>query len=122
MQIKAENAIHVQIAIAITSLIVMPIIGIAFRDYLAGRKAKRLAELAAIFAPRDDIDKKHQENKALLEAIRLDGKEREGRMVASIEATQVNQRAFEMLMHSQVEKVNGHVMDVLKMLGNRRKE
>lgn len=117
----ATWAIYIPIAIAIASLIVIPLMRWVFKDYFDKRAKARMAELAKLFVSHDEIHEKHEENKKLLEAIRHDGKEREGRLTGLINAMSVQNQTFQTQVSQDFRTVNGRVDSVLQMVGDRRR-
>lgn len=114
-------ALKVQIAIALGTVILVPSVIFVLKHYLRQRRIARHAELCEHFATRDEIDKKHQENVALLDAIRSEGLTREGKILASIDALSSRNSQEVNDLRAGVRDVHQRVDTVLQMMGDRRR-
>lgn len=63
----------------------------------------------------------HAQNRALLDAIRAEGQQREGRLVGTLESFQQQNRDDAKEQRGQISIVSGRVDSVLHMLGDRRR-
>jgi hypothetical protein len=123
------------LAIAIASVIIVPLLISIGKRIRAHWAEARLAELRAHFATRQQFDdlleqqvkqehtqaERHQENRDFLDTMRIEALKREERIIATIEKGQDKAHTDLRDMREQVGKVHSRVDNVLEMLGNRRR-
>jgi hypothetical protein len=69
----------------------------------------------------DTQARQHSENRAALDALRMDGKEREGKLTAMLDGIRTEVRDDSKDLRDSIGAVHSRVDNVLSMLGNRRK-
>lgn len=63
----------------------------------------------------------HEQHKALLDAIRAEGQQREGRLLGTLESFHQQNREEAKEQRGQITTVSGRVDSLLHMLGDRRR-
>lgn len=63
----------------------------------------------------------HAQNQALLDTIRAEGQQREGRLLGTLESFQQQNRDDAKEQRGQITTVSGRVDSLLHMLGDRRR-
>lgn len=122
----------VPIGIAVGSVIIVPAAVWFGRKIAAAWHAHRVRLLSEVFVTREEFGRQfkdlnetqarqHSENRATLEALRLDGKEREGKLTAMLDGIRSEVRDDAKDLREQIGQVHGRVDNVLGLLGNRRK-
>jgi len=122
----------VPIGIAVGSVIIVPAAVWIGRRIAAAWHAHRVRLLSEVFVTREEFHRQfqelgttqarqHSENRATLEQLRMDGKEREGKLTAMLEGIRGEVREDAKDLRDQVGAVHGRVDNVLGLLGNRRK-
>lgn len=122
----------VPIAIAVGSVIVVPAAVWIGRKIAAAWHQHRVRVLGEIFLTRAEFQsqfeslgdtqaRQHSENKALLEALRVDGRERETKLTTLLDTARKDHRDEQRELRDNIGEVHKRVDSVLTMLGNRRK-
>lgn len=121
----------VPVAIAVGTAVVVPVLFMVVRHWVSMWKAWRHAGLFKVFITRQEVDvqfatlaktqaEQHAQNQALLDTIRAEGQQREGRLLGTLETFQKQNREDAQEQRGQIGTVSGRVDDVLKMMGDRR--
>lgn len=122
----------VPIAIAVGTVIVVPAAVWIGKRIAAAWHAHRVRLLGEVFVTRDEFKRQfeqlgdtqtrqHRENQAALESLRLDGREREGKLSGLIDGMRKETREEARDLNTSVGEVHKRVDSILSMLGNRRR-
>jgi hypothetical protein len=122
----------VPVAIAVGTVIVVPILRAAGKHWVEMWREWRHKRLSKVFITRTEVEmqfatlartqaEQHAQNHALLDAIRAEGQQREGRLLGTLESFQQQNRDDAKEHRGQIATVSGRVDDVLKMMGDRRR-
>lgn len=122
----------VAIGIAFGTVIVVPTAVWIGRKIAAAWHEHRVRLLGEVFVTREEFSRQfsklneaqtaqHAENRATLDQLRMDGKEREGKLTAMLEGIRQEVREDTKELRESVAAVHGRVDSVLGLLGNRRK-
>lgn len=122
----------IPIAIAVGTVIVVPAAVWIGRRIAAAWHAHRVRVLGNHFVTHAEFKREfeklgdtgarqHRENQNALEALRLDGREREGKITGLIDGMRKENREEARDINTSVGEVHKRVDSVLAMLGNRRK-
>jgi hypothetical protein len=119
------------VAIAIGTVVVVPLLVAVGKHWVSMWRAWRHARMSKVFITRTEVEvqfaklaetqaAQHAQNQALLDTIRAEGQQREGRLLGTLESFQVQNREEAKAQSGKIETVSGRVHDVLLMLGDRR--
>lgn len=119
-------------AVAIGTAIVVPALVAVGKHWMSMFRAWRHAGLSKVFITRTEVEmqfatlartqaEQHAQNQALLDAIRKEGQQREGKLLGTLESFQIQNREDAKEQRGQIATVSGRVDSVLHMLGDRRR-
>ena len=128
-----EIAPHwISVGIAIGTVIIVPTLVWSLRKIAQAWHDHRVKVLREVFVPREDVQRQyselattqarqHGENQYALEQLRLEGKEREGRLVGMMDTARKDNRDAVTALSSSIGDVHRRVDSILAILGNRRR-
>lgn len=123
----------VPVAIAIGTAVIVPTFVWLLRRAAQAWHDHRVKVLGDVFVAKGDVQRQfssmndtqarqHAENQRALESLRLEGKEREGRLVGMIDTGRKDQRDEVRALVSSVGDVHRRVDSILTLLGDRRRQ
>lgn len=125
----------IPLAIALLSLIVIPLCVALWRHYREAYRAAKKAELTEIlsrYVKREELEmqfselnrvqqERHQQHAEILQEIREEALQREGRVLGKIDSLRQDSALENRGIRDEVRGVNGRVDNVLQLLGDRRR-
>lgn len=122
----------VPIGVAVGTVIVVPAAVWIGKKIAAAWHRHRVELLSDVFVTREEFTRQfeqisdtqarqHGENKALLEALRVEGKDRETKLTTLLDTARKDHRDEARELRDNVGEVHKRVDTVLNMLGNRRR-
>lgn len=121
----------VPVAIAVGTAVVVPALVAVGRHWVSMWRAWRHARMSKVFITRTEVEvqfaklaetqaAQYAQNQALLDTIRAEGQQREGRLLGTLESFHAQNREEAKEQRGQIATVSGRVDSVLHMLGDRR--
>jgi hypothetical protein len=127
----AASPWFVPVAIAVGTVVVVPTLVFLGKHWLSMWRAWRHARMSKVFITRTEVEvqfaklaetqaAQYAQNQALLDTIRAEGQQREGRLLGTLESFHAQNREEAKEQRGKIETVSGRVHDVLLLLGDRR--
>lgn len=124
---------EISIAVAVASLIVIPALVAAGKRLVVMWREARIARLSKLFVLQEDIDvqfdtlhkiqaKQHVENRDFLDTIRSEAQQREGKILASIEAVSNQHREESRRLGTDVARVGTRVDTLFERLAEVKRQ
>lgn len=124
---------EISIAVAVASLIVIPALVAAGKRLVVMWREARIARLSRLFVLQEDIDvqfdtlhkiqaKQHVENRDFLDTIRSEAQQREGKILASIEAVSNQHREESRRLGTDVARVGTRVDTLFERLAEVKRQ
>lgn len=117
----------VPVAIAIGSAVVIPLIARFWGNFIEAKRAQRNAEIANVVKQTmlDEMrgnERRHAENKELMQSIKDDGLRREGVITGRLDILHADLKQESVIRQSQTDLLNQRIFDLANGTGmNRRR-